>query len=354
MEEYVIMSPCKDEENYICEWVKYHLDLGFDKIYLYDNNDDSDILPKVLHSGLDKSYVDRVIIYPIPGLKAFKQKIIANFYNKHEFKWCAFIDCDEFITLTSHKNIKDYINSFPQECNQIRLNWLMYGCDKNSIKVLEDEKFCSTPIEKELTNFEERFKKFNHHTKSIVKKKENLILLSSDIIHLSHVFPSIEHQYYNNFKEIEPENHINPFLNINYDCAYIAHHYIRNLDKFQNFKLRELDCSIGGEDSLFIKQRKETFKVIQNNYLEENLKKYSIPRKVYQKIVKLKGKNVLITHEDILPFLLKPGYKITFCGDLKNNNKWINIANFNKCEYKWIKSEFFDQMYTKEDFDFVY
>ena len=34
-EEYVIMAPAKDEENYICEWIKYHLDLGFDKIYLY-------------------------------------------------------------------------------------------------------------------------------------------------------------------------------------------------------------------------------------------------------------------------------------------------------------------------------
>ena len=86
MEEYVIMSPCKDEENYICEWIKYHLDLGFDKIYLYDNNDDSSVLPKVLHSGLDKSYVERVIIDPIPGLKAFQKELTINFYNEHEFK----------------------------------------------------------------------------------------------------------------------------------------------------------------------------------------------------------------------------------------------------------------------------
>ena len=124
-EEYVIMAPAKDEENYICEWIKYHLDLGFDKIYLYDNNDDSSILPKVLHYNLDKSYIDRVIIYPIPGLKSFKRQICLDFINEKEFKWCAVIDCDEFITLTSHKNIKDYINSFPSDCEQIALPWVI-------------------------------------------------------------------------------------------------------------------------------------------------------------------------------------------------------------------------------------
>ena len=28
----------KGEEDYLDEWINYHLQLGFDKIYLYDNN----------------------------------------------------------------------------------------------------------------------------------------------------------------------------------------------------------------------------------------------------------------------------------------------------------------------------
>ena len=35
----VICAIAKFEYNYIYEWVEYHLNLGFDKIVIYDNND---------------------------------------------------------------------------------------------------------------------------------------------------------------------------------------------------------------------------------------------------------------------------------------------------------------------------
>ena len=340
MEEYVIMSPCKDEENYICEWIKYHLDLGFDKIYLYDNNDNSDILLKVLHSGLDKSYVERVIIYPIPGLKAFQKELTINFYNEHEFKWCAFIDCDEFITLTSHKNIKDYINSFPQECNTIYLQWLEYGSNNNLFfkkgNIFEKFKFSKTPIDLKKSYWKE-----NSFVKSIVKKGYSEIF--SNTYKIGHGL-NCGNIYLNNYEKTTQQEYLDFH---NYDLAYIKHFYVRDLiGQFLSKKCKQ-DAMYG--DKVVMKRKISLMSETENNWLHDDLIEIS-----NYSIENLKGKNVLITHEDILPFLLKPGYKITFCGDLKNNNKWINIANFNKCEYKWIKSEFFDQMYTKEDFDFVY
>ena len=129
--------------------------------------------------------------------------------------------------------------------------------------------------------------------------------------------------------------------------AYIKHFYVRDLiGQFLSKKCKQ-DAMHG--DKVVMKRKISLMSETENNWLYNDLIEIS-----NYSIENLKGKNVLITHEDVLPFLLKLGYKITFCGDLKNNNKWINIANFNKCEYKWIKSEFFDQMYKKEDFDFVY
>ena len=35
----VICAIAKNENDYINDWVNWHLNLGFDRIYLYDNNE---------------------------------------------------------------------------------------------------------------------------------------------------------------------------------------------------------------------------------------------------------------------------------------------------------------------------
>ena len=93
----VICAIAKNENLYINDWVNWHLDLGFDKIYLYDNND------------IDTQYVgdfieqkDKVEIFDIRGKHetGLQIKCYNEFYNSHLFDWCAFIDIDEFIVLS--------------------------------------------------------------------------------------------------------------------------------------------------------------------------------------------------------------------------------------------------------------
>ena len=36
---YAICAIAKNENNYINDWVNWHINIGFDHIYLYDNND---------------------------------------------------------------------------------------------------------------------------------------------------------------------------------------------------------------------------------------------------------------------------------------------------------------------------
>src|ERR1700733_9416183 len=83
----------KDEE-YLPEWVEYHLTIGGKQFYVYDNESAipvSDILKSYIEQGL-------VTVEPIQGLA--KQMIAYGLCLKKygsQCKWMAFIDADEFI-----------------------------------------------------------------------------------------------------------------------------------------------------------------------------------------------------------------------------------------------------------------
>lgn len=68
----VICTVQKDEHMYNDEWTSYHLGLGFDKIFIYDNSVDSSLEKKWPEGAKN----DRVEIIPYPGekvqMKAFK------------------------------------------------------------------------------------------------------------------------------------------------------------------------------------------------------------------------------------------------------------------------------------------
>ena len=350
-EEYVIMATAKDEENYICEWIKYHLDLGFDKIYLYDNNDDSNILPKVLYYNLDKSYIDRVIIYPIPGLKAFKRQICLDFLNEKEFKWCAVIDCDEFITLTSHKNIKDYINSFPSDCEQILLPWLFYdpGDFKGDIPIplLERGYFPYTPIEKQISVIDHAY------GKSMIKKINKEIKDAGNHLNidLNTYNPSTKKVSLEDKKKMVCWRYKEKPSPKQFNNAYIKHFFIRSSTEYEKKYNR-------GRDDSGKKDFKRYCTKHNLHYLEPDqlkLSKYEFPNGILKdEFEKLKGKKILITKENLLPYVLKEGFNITYSGDLTNLNKWINISAYNKCNFNWVDKKFFDNVYKENDFDYVY
>ena len=38
-DKYVVMTCAKNEEEYIIEWLEHYFSLGFDKVFIADNND---------------------------------------------------------------------------------------------------------------------------------------------------------------------------------------------------------------------------------------------------------------------------------------------------------------------------
>lgn len=333
-DEYIIISNCKNEQKYIYEWVIYHLNLGFDKIHLFVNDNVED------YSSILNQFQNKIILYDISKLKNFKLWLITLMNKYLSFKWCAFIDCDEFITINGYKNIKEYINSFPEDCEQICLNWLCYGSNGNKkynpIPIQKRMPFCGIPIESKDyigTNL------VNSHIKSIIKKNNN-----NPHFHIQNAHFSYHLNTYNNIKQkIQLSS---AHTNINYDIAYIKHYYVRDLKDFYFNKLVIRDDGCEPEIERFLRTRYMEHPSLPNQLLQ--MANYTI-----EGLDILQNKKILCKNEIKLLPLLKKDLNIIYCGDLKNNNIFINIANYNKCYYNWILPELFDNVYKESDFDLI-
>ena len=230
----------KNENPYISEFVRYHLDLGFDMIYIGDNNDkDGETFTDIL-----KPYIGDTV--KIINLRGIQSKLVDNriqslqftYYNtcysvlKTEYDWIAFIDCDEFITLNGFNNIKDYLiqDKFTgYDC--IRLNWQCYN-DNNEINYTDKsviERF-KTPINKGL--------RWNECVKSIFRGNLKYQALFFNSPHASII---TELKYCNNNGDpVIPDKLDSDSISRqkpSYEQAYIRHYMTKTIEEFIKYKL---------------------------------------------------------------------------------------------------------------------
>jgi len=126
----VIFCIAKMEEDYIEEFVKYHLGLGFKHIYLYDNEDEP-----TYHKIL-KDYLNEMTIIHIPKNEynmAVQYVVINHFIDNildtsDKITHVIHMDIDEFIVLKRHKNICEFIEEYiKDDCKGIGINWRFFG-----------------------------------------------------------------------------------------------------------------------------------------------------------------------------------------------------------------------------------
>lgn len=117
----VICAIALDEQRYIDEWILYHKKLGFDHIYLYDNSDSHSM------KYVSTMYPDFVTVFHWPGKKK-QVPAYDDFAKKYKesHTWAAFIDVDEFIVLSKHQTIIDFLESTCPD-GSVCLNWYLYG-----------------------------------------------------------------------------------------------------------------------------------------------------------------------------------------------------------------------------------
>lgn len=121
----------KCENLYLDEWVSYHLLLGFDHIYIYDNNDFGGERCADAVSG----YADRVSVlkYYIGVKQSGCETQVAaynDFYRRFggKYDWVLYIDVDEFLVLRGYPNVRNYLSAVTRpSVYAVELNWVCYG-----------------------------------------------------------------------------------------------------------------------------------------------------------------------------------------------------------------------------------
>lgn len=118
-----VCAIAKDEGAYFKEWVDWHLSIGVDRFYIYDNGS-TDSTKEVLKPYIEKGIVEYV---DFPG---YRKQLAAydDCFRRHRFdtRWLAFIDLDEFIVPLKDKDLPTFLKRF-EEFPGVEINWLIYG-----------------------------------------------------------------------------------------------------------------------------------------------------------------------------------------------------------------------------------
>jgi tetratricopeptide (TPR) repeat protein len=100
---------CKDENDYLPEWLDYHILMGVDRFYIYDNESQVSLRESL------KDYIERgwVVVTDIPGHKV---QLYAYDHCLHTFGantfWLGFIDTDEFLVPKTTLGLKDLLKGY--------------------------------------------------------------------------------------------------------------------------------------------------------------------------------------------------------------------------------------------------
>lgn len=139
----------KYEDDYIKEWVEYHVKLGFDTVFVYENDwrctYDHPQLVKIPFDGDSQQ---------IPAYNNWLK------YKRADYDWVAFFDVDEFLVLKKHKNVQEFLSEYDKS-NGISINWYFFG--NNGHDKVVDNEFSL------LKRFTMRQKEMNNHVKTILK-----------------------------------------------------------------------------------------------------------------------------------------------------------------------------------------
>ena len=201
-----VVCIAKNEDRYIQEWVEYHLKLGFDDIFLYENNWRcglvGDNLTKIPFDGE---------IRQLPAYNHFLET------HASDYDWAAFIDVDEFIILKQHDNIKAMLLNY-ENVNALTLNWVMVS------SVIKDE----DNIDVNANGVIKRFLYIENRVVAGIKFIANLKKNNAFIVDCPHYPRNV----------LMSDTHFNTLMNtpdnINFptDIAYLNHYYYKTHEEF--------------------------------------------------------------------------------------------------------------------------
>lgn len=124
---FVVMGIAKNEDDYLSEWIAFHMAVGAEHIFLYDNQSTIPISQSM------KKYIDAgwltVIDYPGAGVQ---MQAYTHFIKEHGHltKWSCVVDCDEFAIPKQHNSIQEVLEKF-EPYGALCPNWKIFGSNNH-------------------------------------------------------------------------------------------------------------------------------------------------------------------------------------------------------------------------------
>mmetsp|Transcript_5569 Transcript_5569/g.12199 ORF Transcript_5569/g.12199 Transcript_5569/m.12199 type:complete len:396 (+) Transcript_5569:200-1387(+) len=208
---------------YIDEWVDYHLALGFQTIFIYDNSEDFEL--QGWYSKKFEKGTGRVKITHFPGdIRQFAAftKCMEGIQERQTHSWIAFIDIDEFFVIKDTKKfplITDVLKSISQDAGGLAVNWQVF--DWNNQTAYE-----AKPLSLRFDRFDKNWPA-NRHVKTIART-DRVRGVSGDPHHFI---------YFNQFKAVDTNGEIveGPF---NYrkpkNVLTINHYHTKSLEEYKS------------------------------------------------------------------------------------------------------------------------
>lgn len=148
-----LVAIAKNEDNYLKEWVDYNLEVGFDEIFIFQNN--------WRYKGSDITYPN-VHLLECDGHRM--QNPCYNMFirdNHHKYDFATFLDIDEFLHIKSGQKVDEWLGGY-SDADVIYVNWRLFGdggldfVEDGNYSVLKRFKMCSrtlSPLGKNFINF---------------------------------------------------------------------------------------------------------------------------------------------------------------------------------------------------------
>ena len=232
--ELAIGAIMKDEGPYLKEWLDFHILIGVNKFYLYDN-ESTDNTKEILKPYIDKGIVE---YHFIPG-KGMQYTAYSEILAQHsnDCRWIAFIDLDEFLFSVNHKNIVEYLHTIKQDFAVLVVSWVLYGSSGHirQPKGLITENY-----------------KYHRKNPSGVKSIVNPRLILNLRIHICHVAGFIIDGNGKKLGRIDQENNPPSIDNIR-----INHYVTKSKEEFE--KRIKRGGGVHGPDSNYIKKKQQKF-----------------------------------------------------------------------------------------------
>ena len=228
----------KNEDDYINEWIDYHLKLGVDEIFVYQND-----------WRMTRQQDSRVVHFIEFDGSCRQLSAYNDFIDNHsgEFDFAIFIDVDEFVCLVRDRDIKSFLLKY-RGYGAVCLNWRFFG--DNGLSSVRDGDYA-------LVN---RFTRCGKRLDRLVKTILNLHAVKREKIH----FVSPHHLDIAGKRGFAVSVDRRFFVrgpvcwHFNYDIAWINHYHSKTLEEFRLNKCPKgrSDCP---RDSSEQRIRYETF-----------------------------------------------------------------------------------------------